>query len=176
MRKDSRLSRMLHVLLHMARHDGAFTSEQIGKMLGTNAVVVRRTLSGLRDAGFVQSEKGHRGGWRIAGDPGKVTLLDIHLSLGPPKLFAVGNDSENPNCAVEAVVNDALAGALEEAESRLLTRLGQVTLASLSRKFDRRCIDGAWDNSHKQSPTSKRSPRRRKPLPATRRPRQKHLK
>ncbi|MEZ0373290.1 MAG: transcriptional regulator, partial [Candidatus Sericytochromatia bacterium] len=29
MRTDSRLSRMLHVLLHMARHERPFTSEQI---------------------------------------------------------------------------------------------------------------------------------------------------
>ncbi|MGO4775349.1 Rrf2 family transcriptional regulator, partial [Lysobacter sp. 2RAB21] len=48
MRSDSRLSRMLHVLLHMARHDQAFTSEQISRMLNTNPVVVRRTMAGLR--------------------------------------------------------------------------------------------------------------------------------
>jgi DNA-binding IscR family transcriptional regulator len=62
MRNDSRLSRMLHVLLHMARHDGPITSEAIGMMLGTNPVVVRRTLAGLRDAGYVRSDKGHGGG------------------------------------------------------------------------------------------------------------------
>jgi DNA-binding IscR family transcriptional regulator len=45
-RTDSRLSRMLHVLLHMARHDKPFTSEQIAKMLQTNPVVVRRTMGG----------------------------------------------------------------------------------------------------------------------------------
>jgi DNA-binding IscR family transcriptional regulator len=45
-RNDSRLSRMLHVLLHMARHDAPMTSETIAKMLGTNPVVVRRTMAG----------------------------------------------------------------------------------------------------------------------------------
>jgi DNA-binding IscR family transcriptional regulator len=149
MRKNSQLSRTLHVLLHMARHDGAFTSAQIGKMLGTNAVVVRRTLSGLRDAGFVQSEKGHRGGWKIARNLGKVTLFDIYQSLGSPRLFAIGSDSESPSCAVEAVVNDALANALDEAEARLLKRLGQIALSDLSREFDRRCVAGGWDKAHK---------------------------
>lgn len=57
MRQDNKLSRMLHVLLHMARHKGVYTSEQIAAMLGTNSAVVRRTLAGLRDAGFVASEK-----------------------------------------------------------------------------------------------------------------------
>lgn len=36
MRNDTRLSRMLHVLIHMARHEGPATSEAIGQMLGTN--------------------------------------------------------------------------------------------------------------------------------------------
>lgn len=62
MRTDSRLSRMLHVLLHMVRDDASMTSEQIATMLGTNAAVVRRTMAGLRKSGYVQSEKGHHGG------------------------------------------------------------------------------------------------------------------
>lgn len=148
MRKDSRLSRMLHVLLHMSRHSGSFTSEQIGKMLGTNPVVVRRTLSGLRDAGFVQSEKGHRGGWRIAGDLSKVTLLDIHRSLGSPKFFAIGSDNDSPDCAVEAVVNRALADVLGDAEARLVAQLGTVTLDDLAADFDRTCDLSGWDASH----------------------------
>ena len=44
-RTDGRLSRMLHVLLHMARQDVAFTSDQIAKMLNTNPVLVRRTMA-----------------------------------------------------------------------------------------------------------------------------------
>ncbi|AWN15819.1 Rrf2 family transcriptional regulator, group III [Salinisphaera sp. LB1] len=66
MRTDSRLSRMLHVLLHMARATEPMTSVQIGAMLGTNAVVVRRTMAGLRKAGYVDAEKGRHGGWRNA--------------------------------------------------------------------------------------------------------------
>jgi DNA-binding IscR family transcriptional regulator len=80
MRNDSRLSRMLHVLLHMARHDGPMTSEAIGMMLGTNPVVVRRTLAGLRDAGYVRSDKGHGGGWAIACDLERVSLLDVEMA------------------------------------------------------------------------------------------------
>ena len=45
MRNDTRLSRMLHVLIHMARHEGPATSEAIAQMLGTNPVVVRRTMA-----------------------------------------------------------------------------------------------------------------------------------
>lgn len=139
MRNDSRLSRMLHVLLHMARHDGPMTSDEIARMLGTNPVVVRRTMAGLRDADYVRSEKGHGGGWVIQADLESVSLLDIHRAVGGPRLFTIGNEHPNAHCAVERVVNEALDSALNEAEAMLVARLGTVSLAELARRFDERC-------------------------------------
>lgn len=139
MRNDSRLSRMLHVLLHMARHEAPLTSDAIARMLSTNAVVVRRTMAGLREAGYVRSEKGHGGGWAIAADLTKVSLLDVHRAVGGPRIFAIGNENPNPDCAVEKVVNDALEDALHQAEALLIERLGAVSLAELARDFDARC-------------------------------------
>jgi DNA-binding IscR family transcriptional regulator len=144
-RTDSRLSRMLHVLLHMARHDGPFTSDQIAKMLGTNPVVVRRTMVGLRERGYVKAEKGHGGGWTIACDLQTTTLLDIHRAVGGPRLFAIGSDDDNPVCAVERVVNAALDDVMRDAEALLITRLGNVTLASLATEFDVICRNENWD-------------------------------
>jgi DNA-binding IscR family transcriptional regulator len=138
-RNDSRLSRMLHVLLHMARHNGPMTSEAIARMLGTNPVVVRRTMAGLRDAGYVRSEKGHGGGWAIAADLEIVSLLDVHRAVGGPRLFAIGNEHPNADCAVEKVVNAAVEDALSEAEALLVARLGAVSLAELARSFDAHC-------------------------------------
>lgn len=139
MRTDSRLSRMLHVLLHMARHDGLMTSEAIARMLGTNPVVVRRTMAGLRDAGYVRSEKGHGGGWAIAVALETVSLLDIHRAVGGPRLFAIGSEHQNADCAVEKVVNAAVEDALRDAEALLVARLGAVSLAELARGFDAQC-------------------------------------
>lgn len=138
-RTDSRLSRTLHVLLHMARHDGPMTSEAIGRMLGTNPVVVRRTMAGLRNAGYVKSEKGHGGGWSIAADLNAVSLLDVHRAVGGPRIFAIGSDRADPACAVEKVVNAAVEDTLREAEALLVARLGSVSLAELARSFDARC-------------------------------------
>lgn len=141
MRNDTRLSRMLHVLLHMARVDGPIASERIARMLGTNPVVVRRTLAGLRDAGYVRSEKGHGGGWTIAADLELVSLLDIHRAVGGPRVFAIGNEHANPSCAVEKAVNEALEDALMEAEAMLVARLGAISLAQLARSFDASCSE-----------------------------------
>ncbi|CAM3895539.1 Rrf2 family transcriptional regulator [Bordetella tumulicola] len=140
MRNDSRLSRMLHVLLHMARHDGPMTSEAIAAMLKTNPVVVRRTMAGLRDAGYVRSDKGHGGGWIITCDLERISLLDIHRAVGGPKIFAIGNEPSSPGCAIEQLVNEALEDALRDAETLLIKRLGAISLAELSRGLETRHV------------------------------------
>ncbi len=127
---------MLHVLLHMARDERPVTSEQIGQMLGTNAAVVRRTMAGLRKAGYVRADKGYNGGWTLSADLNQVTLLDIFHAVGGPRIFAIGADRDNPDCLVEQVVNGVLADALQEAEALLLRRLGASTLADLSKQFN----------------------------------------
>ena len=77
-------------------------------MLGTNPVVVRRTMAGLRIVGYVRSEMGHSGGWTIAADLDAVSLLDVHRAVGGPRIFATGSEHSNPGCAVEQAVNVAV--------------------------------------------------------------------
>ncbi len=138
MRRDTRLSGVLHVLLHMAEAAGPVTSEDMARAMQTNAVVVRRVLAGLRDSGLVRSEKGHGGGWSIACDLAAVTLRDVYTALGSPQPFAMGNRTEAPGCLVEQAVNAALDDAFQEAEALLLARMGAVSLATLAEDFHQR--------------------------------------
>lgn len=140
MRNDGRLSGILHVLLHMAEHDEPVTSETLAQAMGTNPVVVRRVMAGLRDEGYVRSEKGHGGGWTLARDLSQISLRDIYDALGSPSLFAIGNRSEKPQCLVEQSVNAALNTALKDAEALLLAKFEKVTLAKLSADFHRRLV------------------------------------
>lgn len=132
MRRDGRLSGVLHVLVHMAQHEGPLTSEHMAKAIDTHPVVIRRLMAGLREQGLVCSEKGHGGGWRFCGDLAAVTLRDIYAALGSPSLLAIGNRNETPDCVVEQAVNAALGASFDAAEALLLERLGEVTLASLA--------------------------------------------
>jgi DNA-binding IscR family transcriptional regulator len=94
-------------------------------------VVIRRIMAGLRDEGYVQSEKGHGGGWTLACDLSKVTLRDIYTALGSPSVLAIGNRTETAGCLIEQAVNAAMGPALHDAEALLLARFGEVTLAML---------------------------------------------
>jgi 2-polyprenyl-3-methyl-5-hydroxy-6-metoxy-1,4-benzoquinol methylase len=88
-------------------------------------------MAGLRDAGYVASEKGHGGGWTLTCDLATVTVRDVYEALGSPPLLAMGHRTEGPGCVVDAAVYAALGTAFLDAESRLLARFGEVTLEAL---------------------------------------------
>lgn len=125
----------------MAEHPGPMTSDDLGRVMRTNPVVIRRIMAGLREQGLVRSEKGHGGGWTISCDFNAVTLRDIYEALGAPEFFAMGNRSESPGCLVEAAVNASLDDVFEQAQQLLLDRLGKVTLSELSRDFHARMVE-----------------------------------
>lgn len=143
MRADSRLSRMLHVLIHMAQRDGPVTSEVIARSLNTNPVVVRRMMGGLRQHGYVQSEKGHGGGWTLARKLDEISLLDVYRALGEPPIFALRSAADDPSCLVERAVNAAIDDALQEAEAKLLKRFGEVSVADIASDFEARRDHGS---------------------------------
>lgn len=125
----------------MAEQPGPITSEALARAMSTNPVVIRRIMAGLRDRGFVHSEKGHGGGWRIACELAEVTLRDIYDALGRPGILAMGNRTEAPGCLVEQAVNAALGETFADAEALLLRRFGQVSLAALRADFHRRLAE-----------------------------------
>lgn len=130
------------------------TSDQLAECMRTNSAVVRRTMAGLRKAGFVRSEKGHGGGWSIACDFGTVTLRDVYAALGEPVLLAIGHRTENPQCLVEQSVNKALGEAFQQAEALLMKQLQGVTLSKLSADFHQRMLRHKHEHKkHKQRRT-----------------------
>ena len=137
MPRDLRMSRMLHVLIHMDRHVARATSEQISKMISTNPVVVRRMMAGLREKGVVTSEKGHGGGWQLARALTDISLRDVYDAIGRPPLFNIGAQAEPSECLVEKAVDARLDATLRDAEARLLAQFAEVTVEDLARDFEK---------------------------------------
>ncbi len=132
MKRDSRLSVALHVLLHMAeRADQPMTSEEMATCAGTNPVVIRRTFAGLRDAGIVTSTKGHHGGWRLGRALTDISLAHVQDALDEP-ILALPPAAESPGCLVEQAVNRRLDQAVIEARQVLARRLATISLADLA--------------------------------------------
>lgn len=135
MRYDSRLPRVMHVLLHLDQMEEPATSETIGMMLNTNGAVVRRTMAGLRDKGYVHSTKGHGGGWTLTRPLSEITLLGLYEALGSPALFALSQAGDAPACLMEQAANAATESALQQAATRFSDVLEGITMADLADDF-----------------------------------------
>lgn len=129
---DTRLARLLHVLVHMHLRGGTTTSETLAQMLHTNAVVVRRTMAALRAAGLVTSTGGRNGGWCLGRELASITARDVYEAIGHGSVFAIGPANDNPSCPVERLANQLVADGLSDAELVLLDRLGKRPLSDLA--------------------------------------------
>jgi len=136
LKRNSRLSLALHTLGHMAGHpDRTQTSAEIAEHAGTNAVVVRRVLGKLREAGLLASEKGHSGGWRLARAPSAITLADVYLALDE-RLVAASDIAETSNCSVENALHTRIASVMAEVEKNLVAQLSETTIIDAQNTVD----------------------------------------
>ena len=135
MQQSSRFSVALHVLTHLVDAPEPQTSERLATCVGTNPVVVRRTLAGLREAGLVASARGTGGGWSLVRPAAEITLRDVYAALGERLLVAVSvapSGTPGARCRIQKAVAGTLDEFLDDAEALLAARLGRLTLATLA--------------------------------------------
>lgn len=132
MKRNGRLSLALHALAHMA-HDPnrPHTSAEIAEHIGTNAVVVRRVLGKLKEAGLLTSEKGHAGGWRFSGDANQITLADIYLCLDE-RLVAESQSEMRSKCLIENNLHEKISDILDKLEQDLIVKLREIQISKFS--------------------------------------------
>ena len=121
----------LRILLDLAVSGtkGPRTIKEIAASQGISEKFISRIAVPLRRAGLVSTERGVKGGLRLARFPAKITLLDVvEATDGPLSLVHClarpGVCKRQGRCAAEKAwtgVNDALAAAL-----------GRTTLASVA--------------------------------------------
>lgn len=107
------------------------TSDQIAASVATDASVVRRLLSTLRDAGLVQTVEGRAGGYALARPASKITLQDVFNAVAAENLFPLPDRLPNADCPVGSNIHAALDVPLASARQALERRLAQTSLADL---------------------------------------------
>jgi Rrf2 family protein len=130
---SSKLTVAVHILTLLALTPGqAQTSESIAGSVNTNPVVIRRLLGLLREAGYVESQGGVGGGWRLKVPAERITLLDVLRAVEPKgETIALHRSEPNPLCPVGRNIQGALTGVYEEVERRMDEQLARTTIASV---------------------------------------------
>ena len=140
MNTSSRFVVATHVLVTMAAFKlasgkyQAFKSDFIANSVNTNPVVIRRILGLLRKAGLVISQTGPEGGSKIAKDPEKVSLLQIHEAVEDCNcFFHLHYRDPNQECPIGYNIQDALGSVFADAESAIKDVLAKKMLSEIAR-------------------------------------------
>jgi Rrf2 family protein len=138
MAANSRFSLALNIMTHLAYNAGqAMTSPQLAKAAGTNAVVVRRFLSQLRNAGLVTCHPGKSGGCQIDRTLRSISLFDIYKAVEGGSPFAIPEMPENKACAVSCRMKSLLSSVLAETERAVAASLERVRLSDLIEEVEK---------------------------------------
>lgn len=120
----------VHTLLLLAHTEGeSLTSATISRSTNTNPVVVRRLLCALSKAGLVQTQKGPRGGARLARGPEAITLGEIYRAVETTEPLNRPRAVPNPRCPVGARMEAVLNSIFASAQAALERELDQTSLA-----------------------------------------------
>lgn len=129
MSTNSRFAVAVHVLSLMAwSGEEPLKSEQVADSVNTNAVVIRRMLLELAEAGLVVSQTGSLGGSRLANDPAKTTLLDVYQALECGGVFSMHRQPPNRDCPVGVNIETVLGDVFLEVDSAVEQVLGKITI------------------------------------------------
>ena len=129
------MSIALHTCLWIADCGREFhASPKIAKELGFSYNHFAKIVQRLVHAGLLETERGPRGGIRLARDPKVISLLDIYEAGGGEPLRPHRCLLDPKICAGRAC---ALGRLIENENGRLYQTMKQTTLASLARSLDR---------------------------------------
>ena len=129
MSTNSRFDVAVHVLSLMAwSGEEPLKSEQVAESVNTNAVVIRRMLLDLAQAGLVVSQTGSMGGSRLATDPAKTTLLDVYQALEYGGVFSLHRQPPSRDCPVGVNIETVLGEVLQEVDSAVEQVLKSITI------------------------------------------------
>lgn len=115
-------------LVHIERNQ-TLTSAYIAGSVNTNSVVIRRLISKLKQAGFLETHQGS-GGIQLLKPLIDITLLDVYRAVEvveEGELFQMHEDT-NINCVVGANIQSVLEIVLLRAQDAMEAVLANVTM------------------------------------------------
>ncbi|MFD1418651.1 Rrf2 family transcriptional regulator [Companilactobacillus keshanensis] len=128
MRISTRFSDSTHILAFIEIYQNIkVSSEVIASSVETSAVVVRRLMGNLREAGLIDTKQGSAEP-KLAKDPSQITLLDVYFATeGNKPLFELDKKT-NPDCIVGGNIQEVLGDYYEQAKIAAQRKLNETTL------------------------------------------------
>ena len=128
---NQRFAVSIHILTILAAStDASVTSEAIAASVDTNPVVIRRTMSRLRECGLVDSRPGASGGWKLGLPAEQISLCRVFEAVGCGNVLFM-HEHPNADCMIGGKIKVPLGKVFGRAQNALEASLGQFTIADV---------------------------------------------
>jgi len=127
---NSEFTIAVHSLVYLAYlPERMASSEMIAHNVGTHSARVRKVMSGLRKAGYVDTREGAGGGYKLTIDPNVVTLGDIYKVMAQGSLIPSWCTGDpGMDCVVGSNMNEVMFGIFCKAEKQLESHFTGITI------------------------------------------------
>ena len=135
MQISSRFTIATHMLLIIALEGKKtkVTSDFLAASVGVNPVIIRKTLSQLKNAELISVARG-TGGTEIIKDLNEITLLDVYQAvecLGKTGQLFSFHENPNPSCPIGSNIHEVLDQKLLDIQEAMENQLRQTSLAQV---------------------------------------------
>ncbi len=128
-----RLSRLTDyavvLLVKLGNGSGVTTSTSLAVDTGIPEPTVAKVLKVLAGAGLVQSQRGARGGYRLARSLDAIAVGDVVDAVDGPVAVACCVDGSDLSCAIEEQC--PIRGGWDQVNDAVRSTLNQITLAQM---------------------------------------------
>lgn len=127
----------VHSMVYLYHHKGmVYSSETLAENICTNAARIRKVMSKLKKAGYVETKEGIIGGYQILENDVSITLYDIAKALD---VVFVSNSwkSGNPDmeCLIASGMANVLSGVFQELDMICYEQLKKITIEDIDKKL-----------------------------------------
>jgi Rrf2 family protein len=127
----------VHILTLLSKaNEELLSSDYIAGSININPALVRKEISNLRNFGLISSKEGKNGGYSLSKSPKQITMADIYRAVKSQALLGEAKNSPNPDCPVGKQINKNIDLLYEDVDKTILKKLGSISLADFSEKFD----------------------------------------
>lgn len=133
---NQQFSMALHVLTVLGySREEMLNSEHLARSVNTHPVVIRRILQRLSLAGFIETQRGARGGVRLKQAPELIDLRQIYQAVETPELLSRPTKNPHRPCPVSCQMKDIVESLADEAETCLLNYLKDIRLSHILKRM-----------------------------------------
>ena len=118
------------VLIRLSSTEECQTSPNVAAMTGLPEPTVAKVLKALASAGLVVSQRGARGGYRLAQPLGTIAVAAVVAAIDGPVAIAACTEGGAGNCVAEPVC--PVRGRWDTVNDAVIQALSRITLADMS--------------------------------------------